>query len=62
MPSASESPSRRAQWLLVRGQAPDQDGQEHDIVDAEDDLHRRQRDEGDEAVRGQEGTEHDDPS
>ena len=62
MPSASESPSRRAQRLLVRRQPADQDGEEDDVVDAEDDLHRRQRDEGDEAVRGQEGTEHDELS
>ena len=33
--------------LLVRRQFPGDDGDEDNVVDAEDDLHRRQRDEGD---------------
>ena len=58
MPRASESPSRRANGCWSAGRRADQDGEEDDVVDAEDDLHRRQRDESDEAVGGQEGTEH----
>src|SRR5262249_19841918 len=40
-------PAREA--LLPGGEAADQDGDEDDVVDAEDDLHRRERDQGDEA-------------
>ena len=43
--SASDRPRRRACVGLRLGQARHQDGDEHDIVDAEHDLERAQRDE-----------------
>ncbi len=48
----SEPPGQR---LLGAGQAGGEDGDEDDVVDAEDDLHRRQRRESDQGVPGEEG-------
>src|SRR6185503_18542305 len=41
--------------LLIRGKLPRQDGDEDDVVDAQDDFHEAERDEAHQGFRGQEG-------
>ncbi len=47
--------------LLVAREFPRQDGDENHVVDAEDDLEERQRDEGEQTFGGQEGIHSDYP-
>ena len=48
---ANASPLMRADFALLLRQPPDQDRDEDDVVDAEDDLERGQRDEGEPRLR-----------
>ena len=48
-------PERPPALLLLFRELADQDGNENDVVDAEDDFEKRQRDEREQAVGGEKG-------